>query len=203
MNSATTVPGSSCNKGLLEEQRSLTQRTFWFLEFQIPWNSPEAATDMHLVEASRFVRIRPFRLSYDPFRHFFSWLFFFLARCVEGVAAVRTLQRRKEHCNDGGRRTSGEKRKKTLAFALSSPVGCEAARPGPLSLLLMCPAGGACTFSTSSVAAWACASTVMRSWPKSAGDTTRPHCSSPALRAGAIWHHLRPCQLGRGDRPKC
>ena len=71
MNSATTVPGSSCNKGLLEEQRSLTQRTFWFLEFQIPWNSPEAATDMHLVEASRFVRIRPFRLSYEPFRHFF------------------------------------------------------------------------------------------------------------------------------------
>ena len=75
------------NKGAIAEslcapRLSIVQmgRTFLFLAGQIPWNSSEAATDMQrLVEASHFVRIRPFRLSFDAFRRFFPCLFRHLA----------------------------------------------------------------------------------------------------------------------------
>ena len=71
----------------------------------------------------------------------------------------------------------------------------------PLLLLLLVPAGRANTlFSTSSVAAWACASTVMPSWPNGAGRTMRARCSSPARRVGETWHRLRPRPLGTERR---
>ena len=74
----------------------------------------------------------------------------------------------------------------------------------PLLLLLLVPAGRANTlFSTSSVAAWACASTVMPSWPNGAGRTMRARCSSPARRVGETWHRLRPRPPGTERRRRC
>ena len=64
---------------------------------------------MHLVEASRFVRIRPFRLSYDPFRHFFPWLF----RHLAGPEPIEP--------QEGGERGEKNGKENDSAFALSSP----------------------------------------------------------------------------------
>ena len=72
-----------------------------------------------------------------------------------------------------------------------------------LLLLLLGPAGRTNTLSTSSAAAWACASTAMPSWPNGAGGTMRPRCSSPARRVGETWRRLRPCPLGTERRRRC